>query len=239
MSLLCIDPKHLTRHARTYAEAKARCAAFAPYATAGELFTAVLPSSPLDHASRDPLLLALVAENQRAPHPLWQSLLVAAFERTLVRLRKKLGAYRDEDHDQRILLAFLEALRTVAIGAHTPLAIRWAVEDAVSGYWRAVRLEAEVVCDGESETHGAAGGALGADAETKTSATEILRFLDARGQDEMLRVLLATEAGDESLKEYVARTHASDASAYERLARERLVVLQTIRARLAPAARAA
>lgn len=112
------------RHEPVFQRARLRATAFGAYATAAHLLEAVSPGSPLALRERDPLVRAVLREHQAAPHDLWQALLLRAFEPMLRRARKRAYAFRD-DADQRVLFAFLQAVRpALAAGQPAFLAIR-------------------------------------------------------------------------------------------------------------------
>jgi hypothetical protein len=228
----------LARPSRIYEAARPRHRALAPYETPASLLSALTRSAPpLDVLERDALIAALVTENQRAPQPIWQSLLLVAFERMLFRLRRRLGGRRDdEDLDQRVLLAFLNALRSVRVSSYVALGIRWAAEGEVFASRRA-ELRAPEIKLFDDDTY--LGDPFGVDAHARASAEEVVRIVEAEGGEELLRVLLATRAGDESLTKYVAReyadrTQAERAAAYDRLQIARSRIVDEVRARLAP-----
>ena len=66
-----------------YEEARGAHEELAAHATSEALFAAmaVSSSSSLAPAARKAIVVVLVAEHRKAAHPLWQALLVAAFER--------------------------------------------------------------------------------------------------------------------------------------------------------------
>jgi hypothetical protein len=103
-------PATVRRHEPTYQRARATCPAFAPYATATVLLTVLATRDsrvPLD--DRQHLVRAVITLHQTARHPLWQALLLHAFQPMLLSLRA-LDRGPAEDRDQRVLLAFLQAL---------------------------------------------------------------------------------------------------------------------------------
>jgi hypothetical protein len=110
--LLRAVPVTVARHEATFGKARETEPAFAPYATATALLGALAPQSPLPVAERQPLAQAVLRHHQTAMHPLWQALLVGAFEPVLRRLSRYARGSK-EDHDQQVLLAFLQALRKV------------------------------------------------------------------------------------------------------------------------------
>ena len=229
----------LSRPSTLYAAARPRHRALAPYETPLSLLAAFTRATPaLDVLERDALLGALVTENNRAPAPLWQSLLLAAFERMLLRIRRRLGRPRDEDLDQRVLLAFLNALRSVRASSYVALAIRWATEGEVFAGRRAER-KAPKMAPFDDDRY--VGDPFGVDAHARAAAAEVVRIVEEQGDGEILAVLLATRATDESLSHYVAREYADRtdeerAAAYYRLRMARARVVGEVRARLDPRA---
>jgi hypothetical protein len=71
-------------------------------------------ASTLPAAERYAILGALVGEHAQRSHPLWASLLLVAFAPLLLRMRTRLGHPEDDERDQRVLLAFLQAIGRVA-----------------------------------------------------------------------------------------------------------------------------
>jgi hypothetical protein len=224
------------RHASrgtTYAEALARHASLAPFPKVGGLLAALDLGSPLEPAERAAVVTALAREAQGAkPHPLWQSLLLVAFAPMLRRLRARIGNPKSAEHDQRVLFAFLNALRTVEPGPHTALALRWATEKAVFGAIRKQRSVPEVL-DFEEET--CAPDLHQIEALEKAAVAEVARFVESECEEELVEVFHATTAGDLALKEYVARTYTGRtkkglAAEYNRLCRARLRLVGQLRA---------
>ena len=99
--------------ARAFDEGAAHHTALAVHRTPLDILAAVAATSPLTVEERDAILVALLNELHRTRHPIWQSILVLAFEPLLVRLRARLGKPKavcfgrsmGADLDQRVLLA--------------------------------------------------------------------------------------------------------------------------------------
>lgn len=85
----------LAAYPTEYAGGRAAQAALAPYACARDLLAALALSSPLAYEDRDAITLALIAEHQRVAHPLWQSILLVAYEPMLAGVWKRLNDKRD------------------------------------------------------------------------------------------------------------------------------------------------
>lgn len=227
--------KSLCRSSAAFERGRAKHAVLAAYATPEAACAAVRPGSSLTASERERLLTALVEENQAAPAPLWQALLLVAFEPMLVRLRVKRGAPRDEDLDQALLLAFTDGLRAVRAGAYTILGVRWATEARFAASSRAPLETAEY----DDDIH--AGPQLRAAADKQIEASEVIAMIEARGGRELVEAIVATEVGDEQLTDYVARVYADRDQrererVYHRLLRERDAVLDGLCKRLAPRA---
>lgn len=233
--------KSVSKFAPVYEAARGEHAALAPYATLAELLAALKLSSKITYAERDAITLALIAEQQTKAHPLWPSLLLAAFEPMLRRLRGRVRVAKDEEIEQRIVLAFLEATQRVALHhppSHAALHLRRETERAVFGAIRRDERTAEAEAKANmdaipdprtDETPG----------EVDTIALDELRqvLADESNGDELYDVLCATLGGDEKLLSYVKRTRPElspeDRKAtYGRLQRQRHRVLVRIRARL-------
>jgi len=227
----------LPHAALTFAEIRGRVAEVAPYDSPVALLGALEPHSSAASAPRHALVSALVAENQRPPaaaRALCQSLLLAAFEGMLVRLRARVGRPRDDDMDQRVLTAFLGAVAAVRVGPFTPLAIRWATEGELFASIRAERRCPETL-EYDDDTHPA--DVFDVNGQEKAAALEIVRIIEAHAGEELLDVILATKASDESLKDYVARTRPHGtaeerAAEYGRLLRARGRLLARLESRV-------
>jgi hypothetical protein len=136
----------LTRFPNEYARGRAAQSPLAALTSPSELLAALDAASVATHETRDAITLALISEHQRAPHPLWQSLLLVAYEPMFAGVRKRLHDKRDAD--ARIVLAFLEAIGKVSLAhppSHLALDLRRAVERSVFGTGAAARVEPETI----------------------------------------------------------------------------------------------
>jgi len=198
------------------------------FASPADVLAALTPSSSATQAARDAITLALIAEHQRAPHALWQSLLLVAYEPMFASVKKRLRDKRDAD--ARIVLTFLEAIAKVAC-VHPPgllaLDLRRSVERGVFGTGAAAREEPELV-----PLEKARGERSSEDPESRAIREEEKRLLLAElgavfGDEapEVLQVLVRARSGRESLVALVAElypelTSKERAAAYDR--RQRL-----------------
>jgi hypothetical protein len=223
------------RSARALADARTRNAEIAAYATIADLQHALTSTSSLPIEARRALVTALVVEAQSGVSPLWSSILVVAFGPMLSGIRKKSGPRDDEDLDSAVLAAFLGAVRAVRAGPYTALSLRWVTEkEVVLGRIAAGRLGPMAAFDEDVHSpvtlH---------DTDEGNALTEVLRALEAEGMADILDVLVATRAGDESLSDYVRRTCPNPrerASRYEHLCRARLRLEREVRERMTPRA---
>lgn len=132
------------RHESLFQRARTTEAAFKPFESATTLLDALATASELEAGARQALVRALVRQHQGAPHPLWQALLLRAFEPMLLRLRRRDRGSKD-DRDQRVLLAFLQAITQLAPSAG-PVFIALARATARE-LFRAVRSESAYAGD--------------------------------------------------------------------------------------------
>jgi hypothetical protein len=126
--------KGLVRYPSQYANARTEHAELGPFASPEEVAVALDASSRLSENSRYALVRAIVAEHEKGAHPLWSSLLFVAFAPLLLQMRGRLGQPEDEDRDQRVLVAFLQAIRTVSAartGMHIAVALRRRTQEAL------------------------------------------------------------------------------------------------------------
>lgn len=98
------------RYESRYLEARAMRPELAPHATPDAAVSALRAGQT---EGKFALVAALIAENQARPHRIWTSILLLGFAPLLVALRKDLGDPRNEEHDQRVVLAFLDAVTAV------------------------------------------------------------------------------------------------------------------------------
>jgi hypothetical protein len=103
------------RHEPVYQRTREREPALAPYPTATALFDALSADSPLDSDARQPLLRVVVLEYQRTRHPLWHALALRGCEPMLGSLRARLRRRDEEERDQDLQAAFIEAVGRVRI----------------------------------------------------------------------------------------------------------------------------
>jgi hypothetical protein len=227
--------RNLPRNTHSFQDTRARRAELARFETVLDVARALDASSSLPVEERRALVTVLVEEAQRGTSQVWTALLVLAFAPMLHRIRHSVGARRDDDLDSVVLAAFIGAARSIRPGAYTSLALRWATEKEVL-------------------TRRIAEGRLGPmqhfresihsnptlhEPEAQDTLDDVLRALEEHGNAEILDVLLATRARDESLRAYVVRTcpnRRERASRYEQLCRARLRFERELRERLPRAA---
>jgi len=217
----------------TYADARPRHAALAAFETPSAAQRALHGSSLSAH-ERNAVVCALLLENKRRPDPVWQALLLAAFEPMLVRIRRRMGAPKSEDLDQDLLVAFLTAIANIAIGPYTLNAIQWATEAPILAARRRKRHAPEML-EYDEDTQKCR--PFGAPADERVHAVEVARIIESRGGAELLRAMIATHGTDESLKEHVAQSYAhlsekERATTYRRLKEARQDVLDRLHAQL-------
>ncbi|HEY2512967.1 MAG TPA: hypothetical protein VGI39_19000 [Polyangiaceae bacterium] len=200
----------LTKHPTEYTRGRAAHPALAPYARPEDLLSALALSSPLPYEDRDGITLALIAEHQRAAHPLWQSILLVAYEPLLAGAWKRLHDKRDAE--PRLVLALLEALAKVSL-AHPPsrlaLHLRHAVERIVFGSTAEARVEPDLVPMKEARQvvspEGPETALLRADEERRL--TRELETLFGAEAPVMLDVLTHARSGREPLVTLIAERH--------------------------------
>jgi hypothetical protein len=123
---------NLPRDVQAFELARSRRPELAPFRTPAELVSALDAGSPVSAPARYALVAAIVRENQMAPRPLWASVLMIAFAPMLLDLRRHLGREADQDRDQNVLMAFLEALQ----GIRTDRALEYATAALRRRTWR-------------------------------------------------------------------------------------------------------
>ena len=224
----------VSRHAAVYAAARPNHPALASYETIADVLAALGKSSPLSADERDPILIAVATLHQSTRHALWQAILLGAFAPMLLSLRKRQGRHDDVDLDQSVLLAFLEASRSIRTESHVARCLRIVTEAKVFETERKERRHAGAeVFDDEVQYP----SVFGPSSHTKVAAKEVLDLLEAEGGPELRDVMFATCALDETVAEYVARVHArkppaARAAIADRLRRQRINVLQKLGARV-------
>jgi hypothetical protein len=233
----------LVKEAGTYttlfAQAKERRPALAPFATPGALAKAMQLGSKLSDEERIAVTIAVVAEQHRAPHPLWQALLVCAYEPMLRRLRGRTKGGDAEELEQQILIAFLEAVRALPVlrdPSKAAVYLRTATERAVFRHVHERRSEVPTESFDEEALPVDARALFDTEHQGKHPLEDVARAVQQEpNAEEIADVLVATLGEGESLFSYVARTRAHLTSrerdiAYWRLQRQRQRVLGRIRA---------
>ena len=196
--------KTLPRTSPAHARARATHRALAPYESPADVLVALGTDSPLSVDERDAVLLALVSELQGSGDPLWQSILLLAFERMLTTLRAGLGHRRSEDVDQQVLLTFLETAKKTRIVSHAARALRLATQREM--FWRRkVDQRTPQTVLFKEEKHDP--DPFEVDAQAKAAASEIVRGLEDEGGEELRDLMLETFAADASVNDYVNRVH--------------------------------
>lgn len=200
----------VVKFSKQYEAGRARRPELAPYATTTALLSALKLSSSLSYDDRDAITLALIAEQQSEAHPLWQTLLLAAFEPMLRRLRARVGG--GDEIEQAIVVAFLDAIQKLALHhppSHAALYLRRATERAVFAKLRVERARPEHVSIDEVEVPDPSAFAPDDHAE-EIKSTDVMRLaLDEASDPELVRMLMATSAGNERLCDYVETTYAA------------------------------
>jgi hypothetical protein len=223
----------LARVPAAYTGARARLPELAPHATPKDAARGLEYGRP----GREALVAAILTEHQRTPHPIWHSILIVACERTLVRLRKRMSRNpHDEDRDQDVLLGFLEAMRTVRVDAYALLALKMLTKAHAFGIVETEQRMKKERADFNDDRF--TQNPFATPTFDKVAAAEIMHLVETRGGAELLKAIVATEANDEPLAEYVDRTYADRTpeervSAYDRLWAARSKVLAELRRRLA------
>jgi hypothetical protein len=216
----------LTAYPTEYARGRACEAALEAFASPRDVLASLAFASEATPAARDAVTLALITQHQRGPHPLWQSVLLVAYEPMLAGVKKRL--YDKRDADARIVAAFLETIAKVSL-AHPPsylaLDLRRAVERSVFGTGAAAHEEPETISlEGEARKV-----VSGSSPEEEVALEEQKRLLLAELEalfgaeaPEVLHVLLRARTGREQLVALVAElypelTSKQRAAAYARL----------------------
>ena len=146
--------RSIVRFHKTFAEERGAYPHLARFADPVAALNALAPTSSTPQEERYVLIAEIVASYQRTAHPVWSSLLLAAFTPMLLRLRKRLRMPADEGRDSHVVLAFLYALKTIrieAVYAYAAVAIERATKKAAFAERRKVPVDLEaVVFDEES-----------------------------------------------------------------------------------------
>jgi len=226
--------KTLPQSSRAFAAGRDRHRALAPYESVADVVAALGRDSPLSVESRDAIFLAIVSELQLGADALWSSILLVAFGPMLAQLRGRLGRARNEDRDQRVLLAFLEAARKTRFVSHVARGLRLAVQREMF-FQRKVEQRGAETLPFDDDTYDSA--PFDADARTKAAVAEVIRAIEAEGGAALRDLMLDTYANDGSVNEYVDRVHPeldlrARAAMCDRLRRLRLRTVSALRVRL-------
>jgi hypothetical protein len=146
--------KGLVRYQSQYATGRSEHAELAPFASPEEAAVALDASSNLSEDNRYTLVRAIVAEHEKGAHSLWGSLLLVAFAPLLLQMRRRLGHPEDEDRDQRVLVAFLKAIRSISAertGMHVAVALRRRTQEALVRHREREKREPELASFEEEE----------------------------------------------------------------------------------------
>jgi len=236
-ALLASVPATVRRHEATFQRARAAEPAFERYATASALLDAVTPRSALPIAERQVLVAAILRRHQAGGHPLWQALLLRAFEVLLLAMRRRAHGDADE-REQQVALAFLRAVGRVRphepVFATVPRAMARTLRSATRA---AIRAEADhVPFDEESLEH-----APSPHAEPTPYVACLAREIAERvarrpGGEDVVRVLAGIETAAERAERLAASTRASaeeEQAAGSRLRQRTRRALREVRAELA------
>jgi hypothetical protein len=227
--------KTLARHANAW-RAQELPTALAAFASPDDVVAALDVTSSLSHAERGEIVASLVHEHLAHGGAVSQSILFVAFAPALLAMRKRRRALGDQDLDQEVSLAFLEAMRSEAVVAAGPYAsvalVRLTKAKLAQRLTRESASSDVELYDDERNYEDAA--AAEAD-RTASEASVALEAILAESGDAVRDVLLATVAGDESLADYVTRVMpgASDSErglVYERLRKQRSLAIVRLRA---------
>ena len=225
-----------------FARGRALHPALAPYATPAECLAALNLSAPTSDEARDALTLALVTEHQqRRGQPLWQSLLLIAYEPMLANVWRRLLDRRDAE--SRIVLAFLEAVAKLSVEAppsRIALHLRHATERGTFGPVPMRQAEPKTIPLSKARNEPAP-EALDAQIEHREQMALIVSALNDLFGDpgvaaETFDVLLHARTGREPLERLVAERHPelgprARAAVYERWQRQRRRALAHFEAR--------
>ena len=210
--------------------------AFEAYADLTALLEAVAPESPLTIEQRQPVLRAIVLQQQSRHHPLWAALLMRAFEPLLVNFwhRGKPASFRNvgdrEDFTQQVVATFLEVIGSVKVDGSEPVfaVVRRETARRLFGEVRAAReTPGETIAFDELAAECAPSPHVDADPFTHLLAREVAGLMaDTEGGAEVALTL----AGAETLREQAERLGATDDVTYERLKKRRQRAIEHVRA---------
>jgi hypothetical protein len=216
-TLDAVRTQTLRRHVSAYAAARAHLPLLATYATAEDLLGALQRASGVN--SKRKLLRLLVEQAQSTKHPLWEGLLLAAFTPMLVKLRKRSARpdVAEEDQDEVVLLAFLNAVQTIRPEKFPALGLFWATARTIFDRTRQDRRSPETARFDE-DVHAPLPFAALAQASARAEVMELIDALMKRAASGGtlhrrrpvtivgIDVLVCTHALGEPLHDYVYRT---------------------------------
>jgi hypothetical protein len=212
---------------RLFAEVVPRHPALAAYESPQAVLDVLRAGSSFTVEERDAILVALLAELRATKGPLWQALLVLAFEPMFVRLRARLGQpivtrfgrSQMDDLDQRVFLAFLEAAGSLRIASHAARALRLAVTRRV---FEDETVEREAFEPDEFVDDVYEADPFEVTTRERAAANEVAGIVDAEGGPVLRDMMLATRAHGEALRAYVARTYPDLSKTQRRTIERRL-----------------
>jgi hypothetical protein len=228
--------KTLPRYAFELPRLRQRNAVLAKYESTDAILAALDSASGLGDAERGRIVAALAHDHQTHGGQLAQHVLAVAFEKTLLGIRTRLRQSKNEDLDQRVLLAFFEVLKRPAIvkaGDFAPVAIAKETKKAIFGRVRSEKKNEIPMRSFDDEKY-VAGDIIERTNESREANLErIHQFLESAA-DELRDVVMQTVAENESLKDYVDRAlpgadEKQRKLAYERLRSERYAAMERLR----------
>ncbi len=216
-----------------FARGRASQPALAPFETPDALLTALSLSSSATAPERDALTLALVAEHQRKAHPVWSSILLAAYEPMLCGVWKR--ALDKRDAQARLVLAFLEVIAKLDVDdppSLVALHLRHAVERSVFGSTAEAAIEPQrlSLSEARKEPHPDSPDArIALNDEMRRLERELARLFDDEAPL-VLQVLVHARTGRVPLEAFIEERHGdltprARALLYQRLERHRRVAL--------------
>ncbi|MCC6644566.1 MAG: hypothetical protein IT374_03215 [Polyangiaceae bacterium] len=180
-------------HGPTFDDARTREPVLADHASILSVLAVLADASDATYPERDALTRALVAEQQRAPSPLWTSALMLAYAPMLTRLRGRLmsSAVDRDELDLLVVEAFLEAAQAYPLQqrrpGHTALYLRQDTQRAVFKLLKLEHRRAEVTGElGDEDEIVPLGEVIASERDPETEAREV---------DEMAAILRARAGG--------------------------------------------
>jgi hypothetical protein len=216
------------KYESTYQSARSNEPAFAPYASASALVEAVACTSSLTMDQRQAVVRAVLLAQQRAPHPLWQGVLLRAFEPMLGYLRSRVRGIDGDDLVQQVLCSFFEATSKVRVDAGEPVfaVVRRATARALFGVARAEQKYAETILLQEHPVEPPPELHLDPPAFVQVLAREAVVIMSrVKGGEDVARSF----AGDESVLDQAERLGATENAGYECLRKRRQRAIAVVR----------